>query len=154
MSELSKTRKLAEQAQREERIASDEMSNNEYKATDLQAQLETILQYREECHNGLKTAKESRLSVVQIRECQLLIQYLDTVVETRQYKADISQEKYEDSKITWKKKREHLDNIKEKLELLEAAEEVMSQDAEINDASDMSGKDYQTYPGKLSSRQQ
>lgn len=150
MSELTKTRSLAEHAQREERIASDEMFNCEHKANDLQAQLDTILQYREECHNGLKTAKESRLSVVQVRECQLLIQYLDTVVDTRQYKADISQEKYEESKIAWKKKSEQLEKIREKLALLEAADEVMRQDEVINDAGNMSGRNYQTYPNKIS----
>lgn len=148
MSELSETRRLVEQAQYEERKANDEMNNNKLRAEDLQQQLDTLLVYRDECHSGLKTAKESRLSVVQVRECQLLIQYLDTVVETRQYKADIGHEKYDESKLVWKKKHEHLLKIKEKLELLEAAEEVMRQDEVINDAGGMADKDYRTYPSK------
>ncbi len=148
MSELDQTRSLADKAHREERVACDEMANSEKKAVENQTQLETLLCYRKECHDGLKTAKESGLSVVQVRECQLLIQYLDTVVETRQYKADISQEKYDESRVIWKKKREYYMQIKEKLELLEATEAVARQETLIDSTDDLSSKDYRTYQRK------
>jgi len=122
MSDLKETRSLVEKAQRHEVKAFNEMVSDEEKAKEQQSQLDTCLTYRDECLNGLKTAKSSGLSVVQVRECQLLMQYLDSVVETRQYKADISSESYEKLKVVWTKKNEHFEQLKETLEKQEIEE--------------------------------
>lgn len=145
MNEIKKTRSLLEKAQREERKASDEMFNKEQQANEQKTQLDTIIEYRDECLEGLKTAKEARLSVVQVRECQLLVQYLDSVVETRQFKADASQEKYDESRKDWEKKNEHYKKIKETLLKLEANDSLQQQSDDINDTGDKkSGLYYRT----------
>ena len=116
MDDINQIRSFVNQAKREERKASNDMYNHEHRANHEQSQLETCLNYRAECLNGLKTAKDSGLSVVQIRECQLLVKYLDSVVETRQYKADISQEDYEKAEVAWQEKQESLENLKQALQ--------------------------------------
>ncbi len=116
MSDLKETRSLVEKAHREEVKAFNKMVSDEEKAKEQQSQLDTCITYRDECLDGLKTAKSSGLSVVQVRECQLLMQYLDSVVETRQYKADISSESYEKLKVVWTQKSEHYEQLKVALE--------------------------------------
>jgi flagellar biosynthesis chaperone FliJ len=119
MDDINQIRSLVNQAKREERKASNDLYNYQHRAKHEQSQLDTCLSYRAECLNGLKTAKESGLSVVQIRECQLLVKYLDSVVETRQYKADISQEDYAKAEAVWQEKQDSLKNIKQVLQKLE-----------------------------------
>ena len=120
MDDINKMRKLVNQAKREECRASNDMYSHENQANHEQSQLETCLTYKEECLNGLRTAKDSGLSVVQIRECQLLVQYIYSVVETRQYKADISQENYQQARVVWQKKQDSLGSLKQALKKLEA----------------------------------
>jgi len=144
MGDIKQTRSLVDKAQREERKASNEMYNCEQQALDQQTQLDTCLNYRDECLNGLKTAKQSGLSVVQVRECQLLVQYLDSVVETRQYKADISQENHEKSKEVWQKKNDHYTNLKEELKKMEELN-LQQKELEINDGKIVDSKTYKTY---------
>ncbi len=120
MNDINQMRRLVDQAKREECRASNDMYMHENQANHEQSQLETCLTYKQECLNGLKTAKDSGLSIVQIRECQLLVQYIDSVVETRQYKADISQENYEEAKVVWQEKQDSLENLKQVLKKLEA----------------------------------
>ncbi len=120
MDDINQMRRLVNQEKREECRASNDMYIHENQANHEQSQLETCLRYKEECLNGLKTAKDSGLSIVQIRECQLLVQYIDSVVETRQYKADISQENYEEAKAVWQEKQDSLENVKQALKKLEA----------------------------------
>lgn len=115
MEERKKISTLVEKAHREESKASDKMYSDEQKAIIQREQLDTCLDYRDECLHGLKSAKSSGLSVVQVRECQLLVQYLDTVVETRQYQSDICDENHEKSKKIWTKKNEHYIKLKEQL---------------------------------------
>jgi len=144
MGDIKQTRSLVDKAQREERKASNEMYNCEQQALDQQTQLDTCLNYRDECLNGLKTAKQSGLSVVQVRECQLLVQYLDSVVETRQYKAVISQENHEKSKEVWQKKNDHYTSLKEELKKMEELN-LQQKELEINDGKIVDSKTYKTY---------
>lgn len=130
-------------AKREERRASNDMHNHKQRANHEQSQLETCLTYQEECLSGLKIAKDSGLSVVQIRECQLLVQYLDSVVETRQYKADISQENYNKAEAEWQEKHDSMENLKQELHKLE--EENNDQDEVIDDNSLTHKKSYKVY---------
>ena len=135
---------LVEKAHREEVKASNEMYSDEQKALQQREQLDTCLDYRDECLNGLKSAKTSGLSVVQVRECQLLVQYLDTVVETRQYKSDICEEKYETSKRLWQKKNEHYLQLKETLQrlLAEEQEQYVGEHPEDNTSKDKETEKY------------
>ena len=143
MDDINQIRNRVALAKREERRASNDMYNHKHRANHEQSQLETCLTYKEECLNGLKTAKDSGLSVVQIRECQLLVQYLDSVVETRQYKADISQENYENAEAEWQEKQDSLENLKQELHKLEA--DNNDQDELIDDNRLTHKKSYKVY---------
>jgi flagellar biosynthesis chaperone FliJ len=144
MDDINQMRRLVNQAKREECRASNDMYIHENQANHEQSQLETCLTYKEECLNGLKTAKDSGLSIVQIRECQLLVQYIDSVVETRQYKADISQENYEEAKAVWQEKQDSLENLKQALKKLEAeyGEQI------IDDIKPVHDRNYIVYDGR------
>ncbi|HHJ36647.1 MAG TPA: hypothetical protein ENJ87_12865 [Gammaproteobacteria bacterium] len=122
MEDIKEMRSLVEKAKREEVKAFNEMTSDEETAREQQMQLDTCITYREECLSGMKNAGQSGLSVVQVRECQLLVKYLDSVVETRQYKADISNDSFEKSEKAWKKKNEHYINLKEQLKQREIEE--------------------------------
>jgi len=141
MPSLKETRSLVEKAHREEVKAFNEMVSDEEKAKEQQSQLDTCITYRDECLDGLKMAKSSGLSVVQMRECQLLMKYLDYVVETRQYKADISNESYEKLKLVWTKKNEHYEQLKETLEKQEIEDRERRENTMVGgDESDSSMK--------------
>ena len=150
MDDINNIRSLVNQAKREERRTSNDMSNHEHRAKHEQSQLDTCLTYKEECLNGLKTAKDSGLSIVQIRECQLLVKYIDSVVETRQYKADISQENYEKVEAVWQEKHDNLDKLIQALQQLEAENNghEEEQDQMIDDKRLAHNKTYRVYNGK------
>ena len=59
---------LVRQAKREETRASNDMYSSEHQAKRQQSQLEECLNYKEGSLNGLKSAKDSGLSPMQIRE--------------------------------------------------------------------------------------
>ncbi len=80
---------------------------------------------------------------MQIRECQLLIKYLDSVVETRQYKADISQENYEKAEAVWQEKHDSMENLQQELHKLEA--DNNDQDELIDDNRLTHKKTYKVY---------
>ncbi len=141
--ELRDMRNLVNQAKRIERRASNNMYSYKNQAMHQQSQLEDCLNYKEESLNGLKSAKDSGLSFVQIRECNLLLEYLDSVLETRQYKADISQENYENAKILWQEKQEHLQKLKDALQQLE----IENSERMIDDIKPTHNKTYRTYKG-------
>ena len=143
MDDINQIRSRVALAKREERRASNDMSNHKHRANHEQSQLETCLTYKEECLNGLKSAKDSGLSVVQIRECQLLVKYLDSVVETRQYKADISQENYEKAEAVWQEKHDSLGTLQQELHKLEA--DNNDQDELIDDNRLTHKKTYKVY---------
>lgn len=146
MDDIYQKRALVKLAKREECKASNEMYNYEHRARHEQSQLETCLTYKEKCLNGLKTAKDSGLSIVQIRECELLVQYLDSVVETRQYKADISQENYEEAEALWQEKHDSLENLKQELQNIET--DNNDQDELIDDNRLVHNKTYKVYNEK------
>ena len=150
MDDLNQMRSLVKQAKREEHRASNDMFNHEHHANHAQSQLETCLNYKEECLNGLQTAKDSGLSIVQIRECRLLVQYLDSVVETREDKVDISLENYENARLVWQKKQDYLKRLKQALQQLEEEnnDQDREQDQMINDNRLTHSKTYRVYDQK------
>ena len=152
MSDLKETRILVDKAKREEVKAFNKMVSDEAKAKEQQAQLDTCITYRNECLDSLKTSKSSGLSVVQVRECQLLMQYLDSVVETRQYKADISIESYEELKSVWTEKNEHYEKLKEILEQMEIEDRERRENTMVGEEDDsgdgMQAEPYYTHESK------
>jgi len=144
--DINQIRNRVALAKREERRASNDMHNHKHRADHEQSQLETCLTYKEECLNGLKTAKDSGLSVVQIRECQLLVQYLDSVVETRQYKADISQENYKKAEVEWQETNDSMESLKQELHKFE--EENNDEIELIDDNRLTHKKSYKVYKQK------
>ncbi len=149
MDDINQMRRLVKQAKREECRASNDMYIHENQAHHEQSQLETCLTYKEECLNGLKTAKDSGLSIMQIRECQLLVQYIDSVVETRQYKADISQENYEDARVVWQEKQDSLENLKQALKKMEVENNAQNEEQdEVKNNGLAHNKTYKVYNGR------
>ncbi len=146
MDDINQIRNRVALAKREERRASNDLHNHKHRADHEQSQLETCLTYKEECLNGLKTAKDSGLSVVQIRECQLLVQYLDSVVETRQYKADISQENYKKAEVEWQETNDSMESLKQELHKFE--EENNDEIELIDDNRLTHKKSYKVYKQK------
>ncbi|MBL4711614.1 MAG: hypothetical protein JKX75_03795 [Gammaproteobacteria bacterium] len=150
MDEKKQLGTMVEKAHREETKAYNEMYSDEQKATKQREQLETCLDYREECLSGLKSAKTSGLSIVQIRECQLLVKYLDTVVETRQYQSDICDENHEKSKKIWTRKNEHYLKLKEELKNFNStmdkkSDDILYDSPEKDVVDDQKVKTYKTY---------
>ncbi len=143
MQELKEMRSLVSRAKREETRAGNDMYICEQQAKRQQSQLEDCLNYKEESVNGLLTAKDSGLTPMQIRECKLLLEYLDSVLETRQYKADVSQENYEDARQVWHGKHVHWQKLKQDLQQLE----VENSERMIDDIKPTHNKTYRTYKG-------
>ena len=129
-----------ERARREECKASNQLEYLERQAEEQKSQLDNWLQYRKECMEGLKTARESGLTPMYMRECQLLVKHVDTTVETIQYKVDASQENYEKSKEVWQKKNEHFKNLKEVIKQQKTVNNELIDNEnypeEVNDSSD------------------
>jgi len=139
--ELKRMRSLVSQAKRDERRANNEMSCLEQQSIRQLQQLEDCINYKEDSLNGLQSAKESGLTVIQIRECKLLVEYLDSVMETRQFKADISQENYENARLVWQDKQEHLKKLQQSLQPLEDE----NNERMIDDIKPSHDKSYKTY---------
>lgn len=120
-----------DKARRDETRANNEMSQCETQTENQQAQLDTLLSHREECVEGLRTAKQSGLNIIQIREYQLLLKHLDGVVKEQQGKVDICQVKYEKCRDEWMLKNERLKRLDEMMK--EAQQEEREQrEREIN----------------------
>ena len=105
-----------DKAKRDEQRARGEMSRCETQSNNQQVHMESLLAHREECVHGLRTAKESGLNIVQIREYQLLLKHLDGVVKEQQEKVDICQVKYEKAHDEWIVKNEHLGKMREMMQ--------------------------------------
>ncbi len=141
LQQLKEIRSLVSQAKREETRARNDMYSCEQLAKRQQSQLDECLNYKEESVTGLMSAKESGLTPMQVRECKLLLKYLDSVLETRQYKADISQENYESARHVWQEKHSHLKKLK--LEMQQLEEE--NSERMIDDIKPAYAKTYRTY---------
>ncbi len=118
MTDIDEVRTSLDKAKRDERSASSEMRRRDAQAEEQKKQLETLFNHRDECVEGLKKAKESWLTIVQMREYQLLLQHLSTVVEEQQTKVDISQNNYEQARSVWKLKHERCEKLEKLYEQL------------------------------------
>ncbi len=102
-------------ARRQESKAYNELEYRSQQAKEQKSQLDTLLQYREECMEGLSTAKETGLTPVHVHEYQLLMTHINSVVETIEYKVNASQDNYEKAKEVWQNKNEHFVKVKESI---------------------------------------
>lgn len=114
MDEERLLRTRLEKAVRDARNAENEMLYRKQQAKDQQKHLQTLVDYREECISGLKSASESGLTIVQMREYQLLMQHLGTVVEEQQYKVDISQQNFEQAEQQWNDLQQHREQLQKR----------------------------------------
>ena len=121
MDDIVHMRKRMERALREARNAENELGFRETQMDQQKKHLETLLDYRDECVGGLKSAKESGLTIVQMREYQLLLQHLSSVVEEQQYKVDLSQKNYEQVKEVYQEKSEKLEEIRQTMNEMDHA---------------------------------
>ncbi len=121
MDDIVHMRKRMERAVREARNAENELGFRETQMEQQKKHLETLLDYRDECVSGLKSAKESGLTIVQMREYQLLLQHLSSVVEEQQYKVDLSQKNYEQVKAVYQEKSQQLEDIRHTMNEMEQA---------------------------------
>jgi flagellar biosynthesis chaperone FliJ len=99
-------------ARRQESQAHNELDYRERQAQEQRSQLDALVQHRKECIDGLKTAKNSGLTPVHVREFQLLMTHIDSVIEITEHKVEASQENYEKAKAVWHEKNEKY--VKEK----------------------------------------
>ena len=113
-------------ARRKENQAHSDLDYYERQAEHQEEQLEKQLQHRDECVTRLIAAKESGLSPILIREQQVLLAHINSVVETASYKVDLSQENLAKADDAWNK-------VNDQHEMLKNASEKISNDKNSSD---------------------
>lgn len=102
-----------EQARRQESKAHNELDLRARQAMEQKSKLNSLLQHKDECVEGLRVAKENGLPAMHIRELKLLMAHVNSSIETIAYKVDVSQDNYEGAKEAWKQKSEDFEKAKE-----------------------------------------
>ena len=100
-------------ARRQESKAYNEMSYLSQQAKAQKSQLDSLLDYRNECLEGLANARETGLTAVHVREYQLLMKHINSVVEVIEHKVNISQDNMDKAQQTWQQKNEQFIKVKE-----------------------------------------
>jgi len=108
-------------ARRQESKAYNELEYRSQQAKEQKSQLDSILEYRQQCMQGLTNARETGLTPVHVREYQLLMTHIDSVVETIEYKVNASQSNLNKAQDVWQKKNEHFVKVKESIKEVEEA---------------------------------
>jgi flagellar biosynthesis chaperone FliJ len=75
-------------------MAQADVEYSELRLGDQRKQLDGLLNYRDECARGLRSASTG-LTIAQQREYELLLQHLDKVVQAQQQRLQSSQHDYE-----------------------------------------------------------
>jgi len=102
-------------ARRQESKAYNEKEYRTQQAKAQKSQLSSILEYRDECLEGLANARETGLTPVHVREYQLLMSHIDSVVETIEHKVNASQNNLDKAEQAWQKENEHFEKVKEEI---------------------------------------
>jgi len=102
-------------ARRQESKAYNNLEFRLQQAKEQKLQLDSLLEYRAECLDGLTSAKETGLTPVHMREYQLLMKHINSVVEVIEYKVNASQDNLDKAKEVWQKKNEHFSKVKESI---------------------------------------
>lgn len=118
-----------EKARRQESKAHNELDLRARQAMEQKSQLDSLLQHKDECVEGLKIAKENGLPPMHIRELKLLMAHVNSTIETVAYKVDVSQDNYDEAKEVWEKKNEDF----EKAKILMKQEEEMEKEKRLEE---------------------
>ena len=82
------------EGKKQERMAQADVEYSELRLGDQRKQLDGLLNYRDECARGFRSASNG-LTIAQQREYELLLQHLDKVVQAQQQRLQSSQHDYE-----------------------------------------------------------
>ncbi len=115
MDKSTKDKSALDIARRQESKAYNELEYRTQQAREQKSQLDSLREYREECMEGLTNARETGLTPVHVREYQLLMTHIDSVVETIEYKVNASQDNLDKAQEVWHKKNDHFTKVKESL---------------------------------------
>ena len=99
-------------ARRKENQAHNDLDYYKRQAEQQKEQLDEQLNHKDECIARLISAKESGLSPILIREQQVLLAHISSVVETVSYKVDLSQENLAKAEDAWNKENDHYEIMK------------------------------------------
>ena len=113
MSDLYKDKSDLHIARCQESKAHNDLAYCKKQAMDQESQLEELLKHKKECVDGMKMAKQTGLTPLHIRELQLLVKHITSVVETLSYKVDASQKNIEAAEKVWHEKNEYFEKVKE-----------------------------------------
>lgn len=113
MDRFGKDRSDLDIARRQESKAYNELEYRSQQAKEQKSQLDTLLQYRNECMEGLASAKETGLTPAHVREYQLLMKHINSVVEVIEYKVNASQDNLDKAQEVWHQKNEYFIKVKE-----------------------------------------
>lgn len=102
-------------ARRQESKAYNELEFRIQQAKEQKSQLGSLLEYRDECMEGLTNARETGLTPVHVREYQLLMKHINSVVEVIEHKVNASQDNLDKAQEIWHKKNEHFIKMKESI---------------------------------------
>ena len=117
-------------ARRKENQAHSDLDYYERQAEQQKNLLEEQQKHKDECIVRLIAAKENGLSPLLIRELQVLLAHIRSVVETASYKVDISQENFAKAEDTWNKEQDRYVMMKNSSEKLNKEESTTSQQSE------------------------
>ncbi len=113
MDKFGKERTDLDIARRQESKAYNEMAFRSQQAKEQKSQLEALLEYKNECLDGLANARESGLTPAHVREYQLLMKHISSIVEVVEYKVNTSQDNLDKAQQTWQQKNEYFEKVKE-----------------------------------------
>ena len=109
-------------ASRQESKAFNELEYRTQQAKEQKSQLESLLEYRDECMEGLANARETGLTPVHVREYQLLMKHINSVVEVIEHKVNATQDNLDKAQEIWNEKNEHFVKVKKSVSKNSAAD--------------------------------
>lgn len=113
MDKFGKDRTDLDIARRQESKAYNELEYRSQQAKEQRSQLDSLLEYRNECMDGLSNARETGLTPAHVREYQLLMKHINSIVEVIEFKVNASQDNLDKAQQVWQKKNEHFVKVKE-----------------------------------------
>lgn len=113
MDKFGKDRSDLDIARRQESKAYNELEFRSQQAKQQKSQLDALLEYKNECLEGLANARENGLTPAHVREYQLLMKHINSIVEVTEYKVTASQDNLDKAQQVWQQKNEYFERVKE-----------------------------------------
>ena len=113
MDKFGKDRSDLDIARRQESKAYNELEFRSQQAKEQKSQLDALLEYKNECLDGLANARESGLTPAHVREYQLLMKHINSIVEVVEYKVNASQDNLDKAQEVWQQKNKYFEQVKE-----------------------------------------